>query len=108
MMIPIERFTEQAQDLLSRAQQLLAQMRHPAVEPEHLLLAMIEQPDGLASLTFHRLAGDVQRLGEQLRSWLERQPKTLSGSNAHQLYFAERSRVSEVLFSRASAAPSSV
>ncbi len=93
-MIPIERFTQQAQEVLASAQQLLDQMRHQAVEPEHLLLAMIEQPGGLASQLFHQLGVDVQALQYQLRSWLERQPKVLSGpANGQQLYFTDRSRV---------------
>ncbi|MGE5620453.1 MAG: ATP-dependent Clp protease ATP-binding subunit [Sphingomonadaceae bacterium] len=93
-MIPIERFTQQAQEVLGRAQQLLAQLRHQAVDPEHLLLAMIEQPGGLASQVFHQLGVDVQALRQQLIDWLERQPKVLSvSSSGQQIYFTDRSRV---------------
>ncbi|MGI5835986.1 MAG: Clp protease N-terminal domain-containing protein, partial [Chloroflexota bacterium] len=90
-MIPIERFTEQAQEVLAITQRLLAQLRHQAAEPEHLLLAMIEQPNGLAVQVLHQLGADTQSLRAQLRSWVERQPKTL-GSGTQQLYFTERSR----------------
>jgi ATP-dependent Clp protease ATP-binding subunit ClpC len=93
-MIPIERFTQQAQEVLAKAQELLAQMRHQAVEPEHLLLAMVEQPGGLATQLFHQLGVDVPSLQQQLRGWLERQPKVLNGpTNGQQLYFTDRSRV---------------
>ena len=93
-MIPIERFSQQAQEVLAGAQRLLVQLRHQAVEPEHLLLAMIEQPGGLAAQLFHQLGVDVQSLQQQLRGWLERQPKLLSGSTGSpQLYFTDRSRV---------------
>jgi len=93
-MIPIERFSQQAQEVLAGAQRLLVQLRHQAVEPEHLLLAMIEQPGGLAGQLFHQLGVDVQSLQQQLRGWLERQPKLLSGSTGSpQLYFTDRSRV---------------
>ena len=93
-MIPIERFTQQAQELLGLAQQILAQMRHQAVDPEHLLLAMIEQPTGLASQVFQSLGVDLPALRSQLRGWLEHQPKVLSATaGQQQLYFTERSRV---------------
>jgi ATP-dependent Clp protease ATP-binding subunit ClpC len=92
-MIPIERFTQQAQEVLSKAQQLLAQMRHQAVEPEHLLLALVEQPGGLAAQVLQQLGIDVQEIQRQLKAWLERQPKMLSASGAPQLYFTERARV---------------
>ena len=93
-MIPIERFTRQAQEALARAQQLLSQLRHQAVEPEHLLLAMIEQPGGLTSQLFHQLGVDVQALQNQLRDWLEHQPKALGGpAGSQQLFFTDRSRV---------------
>ena len=90
-MIPIERFTEQAQEVLAITQRLLGQLRHQAAEPEHLLLAMIEQPNGLAVHVLHQLGADTQSLRAQLQSWVERQPKTL-GSSSQQLYFTERSR----------------
>ena len=92
-MIPIERFTQQAQEVLGKAQQLLAQMRHQAIEPEHLLLALSEQPGGLAVQVLQQLGVDVQEVQRQLRAWLERQPKMLTTGSAQQLYFTERARV---------------
>jgi ATP-dependent Clp protease ATP-binding subunit ClpC len=92
-MIPIERFTQQAQEVLGLAQQLLGQMRHQAVEPEHLLLALLEQPGGLAVQVMQHMGVDVEEIQRQLRAWLERQPKMLTASNAQQLYFTERARI---------------
>src|SRR5512133_347382 len=92
-MIPIERFTQQAQEVLSKAQQLLTQMRHQAVEPEHLLLSLTEQQGGLAAQVLQQLGIDVPEIQRQLRAWLERQPKMLTAYNAQQLYFTERARV---------------
>ena len=92
-MIPIERFTQQAQEVLGRAQQLLTQYRHQAVEPEHLLLAMIDHPGGLAVQVFRQLGVDLPSLQRQLRAWLERQPKAFGSTSTQQLYFTERARV---------------
>ncbi|HEX9017392.1 MAG TPA: AAA family ATPase [Chloroflexota bacterium] len=91
--MPIERFTQQAQEVLSRAQQILAQMRHQAVEPEHLLLSLTEQPAGLVVQVLKQMDVDVEDVQRQLRAWLERQPKMLTAYNAQQLYFTERARV---------------
>ena len=68
-------------------------MRHQAVEPEHLLLALLEQPGGLAVQVLQQFGVDVQEIQRQLRAWLDRQPKMLTASNAQQLYFTERARV---------------
>src|SRR5665647_495528 len=93
-MIPIERFTQQAQEILARAQYLLTQMRHQAVEPEHLLLSMIEHPAGVAGMVFQKMGADMDALSRQLHGWLDRQPKTLVGpSSSQQLYFTERARL---------------
>jgi ATP-dependent Clp protease ATP-binding subunit ClpC len=92
-MIPIERFTQQAQETLGKAQQYLAQYRHQAVEPEHLLLAMVESPSGLAAQVFQQLGVDLQILRAELTTWLERQPKALGGFNTQQIYFTDRARV---------------
>ena len=43
----MNRTTEKAQEALLSAQQLAEQAGHPELEPEHLLIALTEQPDGI-------------------------------------------------------------
>ena len=47
MLIPLERFTDEAREALARVQQLLLRLRHNQVDAEHLLLALLGEPDGL-------------------------------------------------------------
>ena len=43
----LDRFTERSQEALQAAQQAAQTLQHPTVDPEHLLLALLEQPEGL-------------------------------------------------------------
>jgi ATP-dependent Clp protease ATP-binding subunit ClpB len=44
----LDRFTERSQEALQAAQQAAQTLQHAMVDPEHLLLALLEQPEGLA------------------------------------------------------------
>ena len=43
----INKLTEKAQEAIAGAQRLAEQMNHAQIEPEHLLAALVEQPDGV-------------------------------------------------------------
>jgi ATP-dependent Clp protease ATP-binding subunit ClpB len=51
----IQRFTEKSQAALTRAQELAAERSNTQVEEEHLLSALLEQPDGLTSALLAKL-----------------------------------------------------
>ena len=67
----LDRFTERSQEALQAAQQAAAAMQHARVEPEHLLLALLRQEDGLVPSLLQRLEVPPQplaaRLGERAR-----------------------------------------
>ncbi len=73
-MIPMERFTRQAQDAMARTQEIVTQFGHATVEPEHLLLALLDNTgpvvDAVASLK-----ADPQAIATQVRAHLGRQPR---------------------------------
>lgn len=54
----LNRFTEKAQEAVLAAQQLAERSRHPQIEPEHLLLVLAQQPEGVVPTLFRRLGGD--------------------------------------------------
>nr|MDA8216832.1 AAA family ATPase [Dehalococcoidales bacterium] len=62
-----ERFTEKAQEALARAQEIMLRMQHTQMDTEHMLLALVEQPEGVVSQILQRLGVD----GETIRSRLE-------------------------------------
>ncbi|MDQ7858601.1 MAG: ATP-dependent chaperone ClpB [Armatimonadota bacterium] len=70
-----DRFTEKAQEALLAAQQAATARGHQAPDPEHLLLALIEQPDGLIPPLLARLGVDVRVLRTRLEAALARRPR---------------------------------
>ena len=51
------RFTEKAQETLSRAQSIMVEMSHTQLDLEHVLQALLEQPESLAVRILQRYAG---------------------------------------------------
>src|SRR3989440_10104038 len=81
-----ERFTEKAQEALQEAAELARETGNQAVEPEHLLLALMRQDEGVAGTLLERSGASVQALQPALVSAIERFPKV---SGAGQPYIGE-------------------
>jgi len=71
----MNRFTEKAQEALLRAQGLTLEYGHPQIEPEQLLLALLEQADGVVPQVALRLDADPQRMRGDLEQTLSRRPR---------------------------------
>ncbi len=76
----IRKYTEKAQEALLRAQGLAQSHGLPQIEPELLLLALIEQSDGVVPQLLLRQNVDPQRLKGDLELWLQRRPRMVGGS----------------------------
>ena len=63
-----DRFTLKSQEAVAAAQGLAGTHRNPEVAPEHLLLAVLEQPDGFAPATLRKLSADVAAITERSRA----------------------------------------
>lgn len=75
MLIPLEKFTDEAREALARVQQLLMRLRHNQLDAEHLLLGLLGEPDGLVKAAFQKLNGfQPALLLEWLRAELSRRP----------------------------------
>jgi ATP-dependent Clp protease ATP-binding subunit ClpC len=74
-LIPLERLTDEAREALARVQQLLQRLRHNQLDAEHLLLALLGEPDGMVKAAFQKLDGfqPAVLLG-WLRAELSRRP----------------------------------
>ncbi|RLC90018.1 MAG: ATP-dependent chaperone ClpB [Chloroflexi bacterium] len=75
----LHRFTEKAQEALLRAQGVATEYRHPQIEPQHLLLALLEQAEGVVPRVVLQLGADPQRLAADLRQGLARRPSVSGG-----------------------------
>jgi ATP-dependent Clp protease ATP-binding subunit ClpB len=67
-MVNLEKLTQKSQEALQAAAQLAEAQKNPSIEPEHLLLALLQQEDGLvprllelAEIALPNLIADVQR-----------------------------------------------
>lgn len=65
-----ERFTERAQDAIARAQEILQQLQHTQLDTEHLLLALLEQPEGLVPQILQKLGVDLELLRRRVQEAL--------------------------------------
>ncbi len=76
----LERYTEKAQQALLRAQGLASEYGHPQIEPQHLLLALLRQQEGVVPQVVLRLGNDPQRMVVDLEQALSRRPKQRGGT----------------------------
>jgi ATP-dependent Clp protease ATP-binding subunit ClpC len=70
-----ERLTEQAQEALAASQQLVMRYRHSQWDVEHILLALLEQQNSLASEILKGLGVSDQLVKQQVELALEKVPK---------------------------------
>ena len=60
------KLTKKSQEALSEAQNKAISYGHPDVDGEHLLLALLEQPEGLISRILSRTGADPSALAGRL------------------------------------------
>jgi ATP-dependent Clp protease ATP-binding subunit ClpB len=70
-----DRFTTKLQQALADAQSLAVGRDNAYIEPQHLLLALLDQQDGGAASLLARAGVNVQPLREALRAGIDRLPK---------------------------------
>ncbi|HEY7295827.1 MAG TPA: Clp protease N-terminal domain-containing protein, partial [Dehalococcoidia bacterium] len=71
-----DRFTEQAQEVLTASQELMRQQRHTQWDVEHVLLALVQREGGLAQAILERLNVPLPVLRERLETHLNQSPKS--------------------------------
>jgi ATP-dependent Clp protease ATP-binding subunit ClpB len=75
----LEKFTEKAQEALQQAAELARERGQQAVEPEHLLLALLSQDEGVGRTLLDRAGVSIQALEPALVSAVEHFPKVSGG-----------------------------
>ena len=87
-----DRFTERAQDAAMRAYEILQRYSHSQADTEHLLLALLEQPDGAIPEILQHLGVDAEDMRDRVDDILLRAPKTSSMPNmaVGQVYITPR------------------
>ncbi len=78
----LDKYTQKAQEALFQAQQLARDLNHQTIEPAHILLALLNQEEGVVPALVTRIAGSISAVREELRQDLEKRPKVYGDSSA--------------------------
>ncbi|MBP9040435.1 MAG: ATP-dependent chaperone ClpB [Anaerolineaceae bacterium] len=71
----LDRYTQKAQEAVIQSQQLAHDLHHQAIEPIHLLLALLQQDEGIVPAIVTKLSGSTSALRQELHQVLEKMPK---------------------------------
>ena len=85
-----EKFTERARSLVQLAQYILTRYKHTQLDIDHLLLAMLEQNDGLAVQVLQSLHVDLRSLTHNVEDALACAPKVQYADAGAQIYITPR------------------
>jgi ATP-dependent Clp protease ATP-binding subunit ClpB len=75
-----EKYTQKAQEAIYAASQMTSELSHQAIEPLHILAALLNQQDGIAVAVITKIAGSAAVLREEVQTELENRSKVY-GSN---------------------------
>ena len=70
-----EKWTEKAREALIDAQREAEERHHTQIEPEHLLLALLTQDEGVVPLVIEAAGAQPERIAQSLRSELDKLPR---------------------------------
>jgi len=83
-----DKLTIKAQEAVHQAQQIAEQHSHQSLEPEHLLLALIQQPEGVVAPVLQKLEADPGSIAGRLAETIEKMPK-VHGEAGGQVYASD-------------------
>lgn len=87
----MNRLTQKSQQAVQEAQTIAGRLNQTEVDGEHLLLALLDQPDGLIARLVDQTGADTQALRSALSDELARRPKvTGPGATPGQVYVTQR------------------
>ena len=91
-MMRLDRFTERAQDAAQRAVEIMSRYGHTQVDIEHILLALLEQPDGAIPQILDQLGADMDMITQRLDDVLSKSPKAgiYGGGGIGQVFITPR------------------
>jgi ATP-dependent Clp protease ATP-binding subunit ClpB len=76
----LNKYTEKAQEAVLGAQQLAEQMSHAQIEPEHLLVALVEQREGVVPEVLRKMSADPAQIARAARELLAKIPQAYGGA----------------------------
>ena len=79
----LDKLTVKAQEAVQAAQSLADQGNHQTIEPEHVLLALLQQQEGIVSPLLAKLGARPESIARQVQAELDRLPKVRGGSRQY-------------------------
>lgn len=79
----LNRFTTKSAEAIQGSLQLAGKLNHPALQPLHLFLVLLEQKDGLIPSLLQKLEQDVSGLQEKTKQALSELPTTTGPAQAY-------------------------
>jgi len=76
----LNKFTQKAQQALIQSQQLASDLNHQTIEPAHLLLALLNQDQGVVPAIVTKVSGSPIALREEVQNELDNKPKVYGGN----------------------------
>jgi ATP-dependent Clp protease ATP-binding subunit ClpC len=90
-MMRYDRFTERAQNAAQRAYEILPRYGHNQVDVEHILMALLEQPEGTVGELVENMGADVATIRKKLDNVLRNSPRVnVYGGGAGQVFITPR------------------
>jgi ATP-dependent Clp protease ATP-binding subunit ClpC len=90
-MLSIDRFTERAQDAAARAMEIMRRYGHDQMDTEHVLLALLEQPEGEIPKILEKLSIKQEQIKKRLDDVLCASPKiAMPASGADPVFITPR------------------
>ena len=90
-MMRFDRFTERAQEAAQRAAEIIQRYGHNQIDTEHILLSLIEQPQGVIPQLLEILKIDPENFKDRLDKILRTSPKAnIFGGGAGQVFITPR------------------
>ncbi len=87
----LENYTDRAKDLMSDAQNILRRYKHSQLDTEHLLVAMLEDTDGIVTKLLGQLNTDITAVKRVIETNLASTSRTQSsGGREQQIYITPR------------------
>ncbi|MEJ7752117.1 MAG: Clp protease N-terminal domain-containing protein, partial [Candidatus Limnocylindrales bacterium] len=75
----LDRYTEKAQEAILGAQRLATDAQSPVLDAEHILAALLQDPEGIPAATLTQLGADPAQLNVELSAVLARRAKIQGG-----------------------------
>ncbi|MEA1947786.1 MAG: ATP-dependent chaperone ClpB [Thermodesulfobacteriota bacterium] len=97
-----DKFTIKSQELIQNAQSMASEHNNQQIEPEHLLLAMLNAPEGIARAMLDKLGVSSDDVSRELAVSIDKFPK-VSGSTVGNAFISPRTKsVLDAAFAEAS------